>query len=215
MLLYVAGPYSAPTEAEVEANIAAARAAALKLWQAGHAVICPHLNTAYFEASELSYEAVLAGDVAMLTRCDGIYMLSTWQSSPGAQRELAAAEAAGLFVFHEADGVPPLHPTETRSPVQAAAFIRTVMQMYRVHLSKNADYSPANVLATGEVGLVTRLWDKTARLLSLTGFRFTIVEAGTYDAPKAPKHESVEDTLSDLAVYAVIGRLLRAGEWGH
>lgn len=215
MLIYIAGPYSAPTEAGVSQNIAAARSAALRLWQAGHAVICPHLNTAHFEERDLSYEAVLVGDLAMIARCDGIYMLDTWQSSPGARRELVYAELAGLFVFHEADGIPALHPTEERSPVQAAAFMRQIMRMYRTHLSKNHDYSPANILATGMVGLVTRLWDKTARLMNLSGFRFEIVAAGTYDTPRAPKHESIEDTLDDTAVYAVIGRLLLSGEWGR
>jgi len=67
---------------------------------------------------------------------------------------------------------------------------------------------------TGYVGLITRLWDKTARLLSLSGFRFEIQEPGVFTHPKEAKNESVEDTLLDLMVYSVIGLLLRKGVWG-
>lgn len=73
--------------------------------------------------------------------------------------------------------------------------------------------SPANILGTGEVGLITRIWDKVARLMNLSGFDLR-VETSVYKQPKAPKNESVEDTLLDLSVYALIGLLLRWGKWG-
>lgn len=209
MVLYIAGKYSG----DVEANILAARRVAVQLWEAGHAVICPHLNTARMETDcSLPYEGYLKGDLQFIDRCDAIVMLDGWQDSKGAVLEHSHAKAAGVPIYYYPD-VPPLHPTEVRCPVQSSAFVRFVMNMYRTHLRKNEDYSPANVLATGEVGLVTRLWDKVSRLLSLTGFVFT-VEKGTYAAPKIAKNESIEDTLLDTAVYAVIGRLLRNNEWG-
>jgi hypothetical protein len=68
-------------------------------------------------------------------------------------------------------------------------------------------------MGTGEIGLVTRLWDKMARLLNLTGFVVEISEA-EYVKPKTPKNESIDDTLCDMAVYAIIGQLLRKGVWG-
>lgn len=106
-----------------------------------------------------------------------------------------------------------LHPTERIRPLQAQRFREIVDQMYQVHLDKNADYSPANILATGEIGLATRLWDKMARLLNLVGFRIEIASA-RYEEPREPKNESVDDTLMDMAVYAIIGKLLREGVWG-
>jgi len=106
------------------------------------------------------------------------------------------------------------HTTEDRCPEQTQAFRELIEAMYQTHLDKNADYSPANILATGQVGLVTRLWDKTARLLNLQGFRFSIEEAGTYEPPRQPKNESIEDTYMDLAVYALIGLIVRQGKWG-
>jgi len=105
------------------------------------------------------------------------------------------------------------HPTEIKCPEQTRAFSDILQKMYQTHLDKNFDYSPANILATGEIGLVTRLWDKVARLMNLTGFRFSVTCDG-FDAPKQPKHESIDDTLMDAAVYSIIGLLLRQGKWG-
>jgi hypothetical protein len=110
--------------------------------------------------------------------------------------------------------IPPLHITEVRSPNQATRFAEVVMALYRVHLDKNADYSPANIAGTGEMGLATRLWDKMCRLLNLMGFRQKVELIG-YEAPRYPKNESIEDTYMDLAVYGIIGLLLREGKWGN
>jgi hypothetical protein len=105
--------------------------------------------------------------------------------------------------------------TELKSPIQCKAFREIIGKMYRVHLRKNADYSPANILLTGETGLVTRLWDKTARLLNLTGFKFKYLMCEGIDPPRKPNNESIDDTYQDMAVYAVIGMLLRKNQWGR
>lgn len=105
------------------------------------------------------------------------------------------------------------HPTEVKRPIQTQAFQEILNRMYRVHLDKNADYSPANILGTGWIGLVTRLWDKMARMMNLAGFRIEIASS-EYEAPQAPRNESIDDTLMDMAVYAIIGLLLRQGKWG-
>lgn len=214
MLMYVAGPYSADTAEGVLKNIEAARQGALELWQEGHAVICPHLNTQHME-TDLSYEQVLAGDMVMIARCDALYMLRDWERSPGAQREFNYAKDRGIPIYLQEWGAPTVHPTELQSPNQVEGFMHTIMQLYRTHLSKNQDYSPANILATGEVGLVTRLWDKTARLLNLSGFRIYISDTGTFEKPREPKNESIEDTYLDLACYGVIGLGVRKGWWGR
>lgn len=214
MLVYVSGPYTADTHDGISANIQAARVVAADLWEMGHAVICPHQNTAHFEVDcEATYEQYIAGDLLMLARCDAIVMLLTWSKSKGATIELDYAAKLGIPVYYAPD-LPPLHPTEVKCPEQAKAFAEITGKMYRTHLRKNADYSPANILLTGEVGLVTRLWDKVARLLNLTGFDVK-VDVGTFRAPKVAQNEPIEDAYEDAAVYAIIGRLLRAGKWGR
>jgi 5'-nucleotidase len=109
--------------------------------------------------------------------------------------------------------LPPLHPTEQKCPEQAAAFREIIEKMYAVHLSKNQDYSPANVLGAGEVGLMTRTWDKVSRLMNLTGFKID-VSLKSFEPPCRPKNESVDDNLMDLAVYSIIWQIYRQGKWG-
>jgi 5'-nucleotidase len=105
------------------------------------------------------------------------------------------------------------HPTELNRPHQCKAFYELMDKMYQVHLDKNQDYSPANILGTGEIGLCTRTWDKTSRLMNLHGFRIEI-ENMRFDKPQDPKNESIDDNIQDLAVYAIIWQLYRKGVWG-
>lgn len=94
-LIYLAGKYSG----DVDANIAEARRWAVKLWEAGYAVICPHLNTAHMEIDcKAQYEDYLRGDFMMIERCDAIFLLPNWQDSSGATREREHAIANGIHV---------------------------------------------------------------------------------------------------------------------
>lgn len=210
MLLYVSGPYSGDTEK----NILQARDIAAQLWEMGHAVICPHTNTALFERiGTATYDQYIAGDLQMIARCDGLVMTPDWKASKGANIEFDYATSLGIPVWVWPES-PEVHITEKRCPAQVKAFAEILGKMYRVHLDKNADYSPANIIAMGEVGLVTRLWDKTARLMNLVGIRFkSLIHEGVVP-PRQPKNEAIEDTFMDLAVYAIIGLLLRRGVWG-
>jgi DNA polymerase sigma len=108
---------------------------------------------------------------------------------------------------------PDPHPTELKYPVQTEGFREMLDKMYQLHLVKNQDYSPSNINGTGMIGLATRLWDKTVRIMNLLGFN---IEAKliSYDAAREPKNESLEDTFVDLSNYGVIGRLMMLGKWG-
>jgi 5'(3')-deoxyribonucleotidase len=108
---------------------------------------------------------------------------------------------------------PVAHETEIRAPAQVKAFREIIEKMYSVHLDKNADYSPANILGAGEIGIMTRVWDKVARLMNLMGFRLNI-EKSEFATPKMPREEAVEDSILDLAVYAIIWLIYRQGSWG-
>jgi hypothetical protein len=153
----------------------------------------------------------------LMVRCDMAVFSTDWEKHSETTEAYSEAVKTGLFIQvlpKDLQAVAPaLHPTEVKSPIQARAFIETVMKMYRVHLDKNNDYSPANILGTGEIGCVVRLWDKVARLLNLTGFEINVTTA-QFTKPKEVKHESIEDTYLDTANYAIIGQLLREGRWG-
>lgn len=214
MVVYIAGKYSAETLELIQANIDKAKAVAQELWGKGYAVICPHTNTAHFDETEnCTWETYLSGDEKIILRCDAVIVLDNYEQSKGAKREIAFAEKNGIPVYYYPD-IPSMSTVTKRCPNQVEGFVREIMNMYRIHQTKNEDYSPANILGTGEVGVVTRMWDKMARLMNLTGFKIEIKQA-EYSQPQNAKHESIDDTLLDVANYAVILRLLRRGEWGR
>lgn len=105
-VIYVAGKYRASTDWAIEYNIQLAEKAAIKLWQEGWAVICPHKNTAHFGGvvagnSEEDHMCWINGDLEILSRCNAIYMLKNWELSGGARKELALAKQLGLEIYYE------------------------------------------------------------------------------------------------------------------
>jgi hypothetical protein len=79
-----------------------------------------------------------------------------------------------------------------------------LLQLTTIMLKKHADYGPMNIAgAPGGAmnGLRVRMYDKLARLNNLV------------DTGDTPNYESIEDTLIDLANYAIIGLLVQRGQW--
>ena len=77
-------------------------------------------------------------------------------------------------------------------------------QLEDIMLKKHADYGPMNIAGApgGPMnGLRVRMYDKLARLNNLV------------DTGDTPNYESIEDTLIDLANYAIIGLLVQRGQW--
>jgi hypothetical protein len=151
--------------------------------------------------------------LSLLARCDAVLVVSDLAGDFTAIFDLQYAQSLGIPVYYGEDELK-RHEVELSCPNQVQRFLELQGKMFRTHLSKNADYSPANILGTGEVGLVTRMWDKTARLMNLTGFKIKISEAH-FTEPQAPKNESKLDTVMDLAVYSVIYLVQHDGKWGN
>lgn len=103
-LLYISGPYSAGHGRSVEDNIIAARKVAVELWEDGHAVICPHLNTAHFEDDcKATYDDYICGDLLIVEHCDAIIMLPTWEQSRGAIAEHQLAVDIEIPIYYWPD----------------------------------------------------------------------------------------------------------------
>ena len=81
------------------------------------------------------------------------------------------------------------------------AFDQTVAELRSLMLAKQRDYGHDNILAFGLLGVLVRMSDKVARLRNL--WRKGRLES--------PENESVDDTLKDIANYAIIGLMLRRG----
>ena len=97
---YIAGPYRGKTESDVVANIRHAEKYAIKYWQMGYAVICPHKNTALFGGLAPD-EVWLKGDLEILNRCDVVVMIPGWWASFGAMDEEEFARKVGLNIIYE------------------------------------------------------------------------------------------------------------------
>lgn len=79
-----------------------------------------------------------------------------------------------------------------------------LQELNEMMLNKHADYGPMNIAGApgGPMnGLRVRMYDKLARLNNLV------------DSKNTPNYESIEDTLLDLANYAIIGLLVQRGQW--
>lgn len=77
-------------------------------------------------------------------------------------------------------------------------------ELMDILFKKHKDYGPMNIAGApgGPMnGLRVRMYDKLARLNNLV------------DTGDTPNYESIEDTLIDLANYAIIGLLVQRGQW--
>lgn len=100
ILVYVSGPFTAPTRAGVEANIARAEALAVEVARLGACPICPHANTSHpsFESVQ-PYQFWIDATLEMMRRCDAVVFTPDWRTSRGAVGEHAEAVRLGMPVF--------------------------------------------------------------------------------------------------------------------
>lgn len=214
MIVYVSGAIRPKKGQTLEGNLKVGKDIAYELWKKGYVVICPHANTdldprVYDGSDGVTW---LDGDLDIISRCDAVVVCPDSEKSFGTDLEIKHARARDIPVYYYPD-LPEISFTEKMRPYQVRAYIDVVMKGYRVHLDKNGDYSAANIIGTGEIGLMTRLWDKIARLMNLMGFRVEVQQAW-FDKPKNAKCETVDDTIMDAGVYSIIWQLFRAGWWG-
>ena len=215
MLVYLAGPIRPKGDQTLESNINNAKSIALELWKKDYTVISPHANSDLpISLADKEVEALrwLNGDLDIIARCDAVVVLPGWEESAGTKGEIEFAKERNIPITYYPD-LPEISSTELLRPKQVKGYIDIIMNGYRVHLIKNADYSSANILGTGEIGLATRIWDKVARLLHLIGFNIDISKS-EYIGKKIAKNESFEDNLIDLSVYSIIWQLYHKGIWG-
>jgi len=98
--VYVAGPY---THGDVDANVAAAMAAADALIRAGFSPYVPHLWHFQHVAHPQPYAVWTAVDLVWLEGCQALLRLPGY--SPGADMEVVAASKMGIPVFDSLEDV--------------------------------------------------------------------------------------------------------------
>ena len=101
-LVFISGPYTAKTEEAKKENIWHAARVACRLWELGWFVLAPHLNSANFELfTDLDETVFLEGALEMLSRCDCVFMLKGFETSPGSLKEYELAQRLGKDIYFE------------------------------------------------------------------------------------------------------------------
>lgn len=99
-VVFIAGPYKAPTIYQTMWNIMEARRIALKYWALGYAVICPHSNSGLFDGG-IREEPWYAGDQEFVRRSDIVVAMHGWRNSKGATAEIELAKELGKHIIFE------------------------------------------------------------------------------------------------------------------
>ena len=114
MKIYVAGPYTGSTRAEVEANVARAIDAGIELFRRGHQPYVPHLTDLVDQRAretgrEMSWEDFMAWDAPWLQASDALLLLAESRGAlielREALMELREAERLGKTIFRSLDEV--------------------------------------------------------------------------------------------------------------
>lgn len=101
-LIYVAGPFRAPTLAAIQRNIDRARDVAVALASAGLMPVCVHTMEG------LAMHDIQQGDngqfwvdgtLEIMRRCDAVVLVDGWQNSQGTLGEIEEARKLGIPVY--------------------------------------------------------------------------------------------------------------------
>ena len=109
-LVFVTGPYSAPTQEEEEKNIQRAIEMGHQVFKKGYHAIVPHLLVKEFyingdTSGIFGYEPLMQYTLSIVPKCD---MLLLYEHSPGADREWKLAESLGKTIYFYIGEMPEL-----------------------------------------------------------------------------------------------------------
>lgn len=136
ILVYVAGPYRAPTTWGIQKNIHNARMWGVVVAKAGAYPMIPHSNTSNLDGAVEGDEFWLQGTMEMMRRCDGVFLTDDWIRSSGSRAEKAEAERLGIPVL-DGDGWAARGASQVHDDV--AAWIQTLRPNFREPLEKNVE----------------------------------------------------------------------------
>lgn len=111
-VIYIAGPFRCasthvPGQQDswgIQTNVMAAMSLSLEVWRRGHAAVCPHANTMFFQnaAPDVVW---LDGDIAILAKCDAVLMTPDYLRSSGARAEHEFAASQGIPILYDLAGL--------------------------------------------------------------------------------------------------------------
>lgn len=214
MRIYLAGPMSG----KPLFNFPAFREARESLRNLGYEVFCPaerdELSGFVPDESGKSLEGwnareSLTWDATQVLAADAVALLPGWESSSGASWEVTAAKMASVPVYLASELIDAGLRERDAVPIRFGgdpAYLKILREMAWLHQRKGADYGKPgdafhNVKASAQwgvdpwVGAMIRANDKVVRLQAAA-------------RGSALQNEGIEDSLIDLACYAVIALVL-------
>lgn len=205
--IYIAGPIS---KGDLRTNIDNGRKAGMKLLKAGYSVMVPHL-TCFMGGDNPEHMPEgtkhgdwLASDLPWVACADAVLRLPG--ESVGADQEESLALALGIPVLHSLEDVLTAIPPEKEcfpQPHPVSLRFKSILdEMWDMHRRKAKDYGTdkdplANIRSSADIGIPAwkgaylRLRDKIKRI-------------DAYCQNGTLANEGVEDSMIDLACYAVI-----------
>jgi len=96
---FVAGPYRSDTIRGVIENIRCAESVAIELWKMGIVTICPHKNTSLFDGI-CDDSFFLEGGLEILSRCNLLVLIPSWDKSEGSKEEKQKAELINIPIYY-------------------------------------------------------------------------------------------------------------------
>ena len=101
--IYIAGPYSADNVIDVLANMRRGMKLATKVFKAGFAPFCPHLDYHFSlmvaEGDDFTVDDYYNYSMAWLEASDAVLLLPNWQASKGSMAEVDRAYELVIPVF--------------------------------------------------------------------------------------------------------------------
>ena len=98
ILIYVAGKYNG----NISKNIAKAEKVSIELIKNKFNVITPHKNTSHYEfVDDLDEKTIFDMGLNILLRCDLLYVLDNWETSPGTKKEILFAIKHKIPILYE------------------------------------------------------------------------------------------------------------------
>ena len=98
-IAYVIGPIRSKWRIVRWLNINSARLTAIKLWSAGFAVICPHMNSACMR-HKVDEDRFIEGDLVLIEKCDFAVVVGKWENSVGSLAEIKLCRRLNMPVYH-------------------------------------------------------------------------------------------------------------------
>lgn len=127
-IVYIAGPFRAPTPFAVAENVRAAERMGLAVARAGGMPLIPHANTGLFDG-QLTAQFWITGTAELLRRSDAAIFLRTWETSEGSKLEKRLCDADDIPYLIEKNNQPEAHPPSPMVDYVLEDFIKRLQKL--------------------------------------------------------------------------------------